>query len=747
MTRPDTTAPYGLALTIAVHLLEPRYHGAGDWPPSPFRLFQALVAGALLGRPRDHRDTLTDCFAWLESLDPPIIAAPPVSPGTRVTFYVPNNDLDAVGGDPAKVPEIRDAKRVQPQLLEDDRPILYAWAVPATAEAQAQQVADLASSLFRLGTGLDVAWATAQVGPLQALDQRLAEHGGALHRPLPTRSDDSPPLQSMAPHAHGIRCPAGGSFASLASRHDAQARRFHGGGFRQAPNARFRVHPYDAAPIRLLFDIVDPGPPARPTAHPLKGVVEVTEQIRDALAARLRHGGEPDTRIEAVIIGRGATDTDKTRRVRLIPLPSIGSHHADRAIRRLLVEVPAGCSITAETVTWALTGWDLSTDPQTGELPAAPGPTLVPDTGADSMLRHYGLGDPFKAAARVWRTVTPAALPLRRARGRAAGRDRAATEAHLAAAVQTAVRHAGLPRATAIRVQREPFEVRGERAEIFAPGTRFAPNVLHHVEVAFDTPVTGPLLIGDGRFLGLGLLAPVRTGAGTSPDLCLLRLADPVAAPHRTALLRAVRRALIWRAEHDPEAPTAKPLISGHAADGAPLGGGRHAHIFLTAVGPAPAGPVTHVLVVPPWRFDPGLHPGAPGRRAFQRVVGDLREVRAGALGVLTLRPDDVAALPAVLGPAREWQSTTPYRPTRHPRDRARAETAIARDIGDECRRRGLPRPTVTVNDLTMGPRGGTVSARVTLRFAVAVPGPILLGRDCHHHGGGLFHACFTDSP
>ena len=33
-------------LVIHVHLHEGRYHGEGDWPPCPARLFQALVAAA-----------------------------------------------------------------------------------------------------------------------------------------------------------------------------------------------------------------------------------------------------------------------------------------------------------------------------------------------------------------------------------------------------------------------------------------------------------------------------------------------------------------------------------------------------------------------------------------------------------------------------------------------------------------------------------------------------------------------------
>jgi CRISPR-associated protein Csb2 len=57
-------------------------------------------------------------------------------------------------------------------------------------------------------------------------------------------------------------------------------------------------------------------------------------------------------------------------------------------------------------------------------------------------------------------------------------------------------------------VQREPFQSHGARAEVFAPATRFAKERLWHVAIKFAEPVQGPLVLGDGRFLGLGVLAP-----------------------------------------------------------------------------------------------------------------------------------------------------------------------------------------------------------------------------------------------
>jgi len=101
------------ALLLTVRLLDARYHGVGDWPPAPFRLFQALVAGAYGGRwraePEDMQQQKYAAFAWLERLDPPHIAHPTKLDGRGTIYFVPNNDLDAVGGDPQRVAEIRAA--------------------------------------------------------------------------------------------------------------------------------------------------------------------------------------------------------------------------------------------------------------------------------------------------------------------------------------------------------------------------------------------------------------------------------------------------------------------------------------------------------------------------------------------------------------------------------------------------------------------------------------------------------------
>ena len=73
-----------------------------------------------------------------------------------------------------------------------------------------------------------------------------------------------------------------------------------------------------------------------------------------------------------------------------------------------------------------------------------------------------------------------------------------------------ALRHAGVHTSpSSIHVQREPLHRRGVRAELFADGSRFSRLAMWHVELRFSTAIAGPVLIGDGRFCGLGLMAPV----------------------------------------------------------------------------------------------------------------------------------------------------------------------------------------------------------------------------------------------
>jgi CRISPR-associated protein Csb2 len=74
------------SLLISIRFHDGRYHGSGEWPPSPARLFQALVAGAARGE--SLSEFAMEAFRWLEGLDPPAIAAPSAYAGQGFKNFV-----------------------------------------------------------------------------------------------------------------------------------------------------------------------------------------------------------------------------------------------------------------------------------------------------------------------------------------------------------------------------------------------------------------------------------------------------------------------------------------------------------------------------------------------------------------------------------------------------------------------------------------------------------------------------------
>ncbi|MBL8914645.1 MAG: type I-U CRISPR-associated protein Cas5/Cas6, partial [Archangium sp.] len=84
-------------LRLSFTFLAPWFHGRGDlapeWPPSPLRAFQALVAAAArLGRLEQSEAALK----WLEAKGAPAIIAPRVEETLGYRLSVPNNAMDVV---------------------------------------------------------------------------------------------------------------------------------------------------------------------------------------------------------------------------------------------------------------------------------------------------------------------------------------------------------------------------------------------------------------------------------------------------------------------------------------------------------------------------------------------------------------------------------------------------------------------------------------------------------------------------
>ncbi len=219
--------------------------------------------------------------------------------------------------------------------------------------------------------------------------------------------------------------------------------------------------------------------------------------------------------VDLTLVGRTPNGDRRVRtdeRVRIVPLPSIGHPHADHAIRRVLIEVATSCSLNANDIAWAFSGIE-PINAETGEvLPLVLVPTQrsrtrcfrstesVRPSLADVVHCYRGSITRIRCPAthRAFRQIAEA----KGASERSAEQERAAGE------VLNALRHAQVRETVeSICVQREPFEPNGLRAEVFADET-VRKERLWHVKVRFAKPLKGPIVIGDGRFLGLGVMAP-----------------------------------------------------------------------------------------------------------------------------------------------------------------------------------------------------------------------------------------------
>ena len=717
------------SLLIAVRFHEGRYHGREDgfngtdgWPPSPARLFQALVAAAARGASLPAEDECA--LRWLEELDPPRIASPTVRRGRAVKLYVPNNDLDAVGGDRARVSKIRVGKQWRPCLFDPSEPVLYSWDFESGSE-EAGRICAIALRLYQLGRGIDMAWASGQVLERNEATTLLESHPGSLRRPCGPGE---------------IPTPGRGSLQSLINRYEGKRKRLRTVGtgrqsrqeFTQPPKALFSSAGYDAPPRHLHFELR--GTDGAFAPRPLASVAPLISGLRDAAAERLRQVLPAQAaRFERLIIGRGAGPADLSQRIRLIPIPSIGAEHTDPSIRRIMVEIPPNCPIRVDDLKWAFAGVR-PCNPATGEI----WPGSLVSTNESQMA------DRFARKGLIFRSVTPLALSgahrrLEAATGKAS-EERSRREQKAGGAVVQALRHAGIQaQPVDIRVQKEPFRRRGARAEPFAEGSRFSGHVLWHVEIRLREVISGPLVIGDGRFCGLGLMEPVQH----RNDVFIFNLN----ARHRVApedgptIVRHLRRALMALARHD--AGQAGRLFSGHESDGGPDRGGRHAHVFLAADG-GPGGDgdaIGRIIVAAPWAADSRVEPSRRDQRLLEEVTRRLTDLRADRLGRFdNLSAEPLEASDPLLAPARTWTTVTPYAAARNLGRHDDPAEMVKADVAAECAHRGLPVPIeIQVSGVSTGPRGGRPTATLKLRFAVAVRGPLLLGRDSHT-GGGLFH-------
>jgi CRISPR-associated protein Csb2 len=469
-------------LAITVTLLHGTFHGgspddtasaggqdAGEWPPSPARLFCALVAA---DGTRDRCQLTTGQeLAWLEGQPPPDIYA--VSPedvlvsGLRDRYVVVDATEDgAVQDYPSR--QARLVRRGVRQSPKDPR-ITYAW---PQASPSAGQLAALRVRAARVGY-----LGCADTPAMLAVSDHLPDGLGG--RWLAARSA---PLTLPVPYP--------GFLEALDASYDAWA-----GGVKTRrswvrtervgylPPGAGPAKPRQARPslIWLRFDRAVGG----------GGLLAVTDTLRQAMldhVQRLLPGGEvPD------VLHGHRPEGEEGPQARFLALPDVGHRHADGRLLGAAVWLPPetdpGLVQTVRTAVARLCA----------ERLVAPG-------RFDLGLSVFG-GEPRPWAANPRRWSRPA---RRWASATPVVHERWTKHGPRLAEVTRWCEHANIPAqvvdARLTRFPALPGALDLHPSQVTRAGRERRPY--SHAVIEFAEPVEGPVAIGRSRQLGLGLMAP-----------------------------------------------------------------------------------------------------------------------------------------------------------------------------------------------------------------------------------------------
>lgn len=526
-------------LRLTFRFLQPRSHGRGDggepeWPPSPLRAFQALTAAAAAHwNERTKIVTGTPMLSWLEQLAPPtIIAAPAAKSDTKYRLYVPNNIGDKIAQAwsahrESSVPT-RTEKDVRSINLCGDGAVHYLWPLAEADVAACERHLDVlragARSVTHLGWGVDMA--TGDAG-LHSDDEAAALVG-----------------ERWLPGADGtaLRVPIRGTLEALVRKHEQFLDRLGDEGFKPvAPLSAFRTVGYRRStdvtqPPFAAFQFLKPDSSDFRSFDPLRQTMSVAGMLRHAASGHWDKLGFESENDAGFLHGHGEARGEEHRapsgpRLAYLPLPSLeyrgnaGGFVVGR-IRRALLTVVGGRAEVLLRQTSRL----LSSSPLNNERTGKEEAILSPLPHTDKMIQRY------VGAASAWSTVTPVILPgyddprkLRRklfVGGSEMERCRDAEEQktlldkldrRIDFLLRKTIRQAGYSDELATNADIEWRSI-GFRAGT-APAAGYSiPNKLRryrrlHVRIRWNDPsgdpiiVSGPICLGTGRFIGLGLFA------------------------------------------------------------------------------------------------------------------------------------------------------------------------------------------------------------------------------------------------
>ncbi len=513
-------------LLVTVRFLDDRYHGLLDrggppeWPPSPFRLFQALVAGVarrgelVIGEDTPDNTNFTEvgqAIGWLQRRTSPIIIAPKSQTGQAITRFVPNNDGDKKFDRQERLT----AKATIPTLFvlePNQKPeVHYVWDISNQSDAPLQQLRDAARSLTSLGWGIDMAFADARSGT-QAEVESL--QGVRWHPKLGVWRDEGM-LRVPLVDQESLTC----SLCDLRHCHETAINRIqHGHPLRIVDKPKVFDRVFYASIERLIgrptavFKLLDANDDTY--SYSQSKLIHIAGMVRHLAIECMKTNPPTDLRdysfedwLRAYVAGH-LSDEDKAAnqphaQFSFVPLPSIGHPHTDPSIRRVMIISPLGDDAWLEHLSRQLAG---------EELKPLPGTTLPLGTRLERVRAETkdGVRDKYTQAANAWASFTPVLLP---------GHDDHKPE-KTRKLIEKALQQSGIEQPCEFEwsafsyfpkaLSAHKYD-RQKRPTGYIRPSHLLNNTAIHLELRFNdgVRVPGPLAIGSGRHCGFGLMAAI----------------------------------------------------------------------------------------------------------------------------------------------------------------------------------------------------------------------------------------------
>jgi CRISPR-associated protein Csb2 len=531
-------------LAIEVELLTGRYaatahndRGRAEWPPHPARFFSALVAAL-----HDHDavdQAERDALLWLEQQDAPSLRVDPESKvGRRQVqdVYVPVNDV-TLGADEA----IRDAEN---KLAVATTPAAKKKAQAAVDKATREALAidcNPSDKALKTAAALMPERRTRQVRTFPVVLPETPTFAFLWPKADPARHRDAltrlcARVSRLGHSSSLVRCtmverdllptlvPSDEGEVVLRVVGPGQLDRL-GRAFEHHQGVQSRVLP--ARPQRygpalmtttrskqamstfssndwVLFERVSG---ARPVAS---RATDLARALRGALIEV--HG---DQALPSTLSGHTANGPTQQPHVAFVPLPFVGHEHADGALMGCALVLPRELPKNdRELLLRLIAKWEKERANEHGNLTLAGG-TLPPfhvrrvDVSAKAAL------DPARWSRSSTRFITATPIALDKNPGNLrSNQDDTARKAALEAqqSISDACHHVVEVRPVSVEVSLAPLLPGAQHVRDFLPWPGRpgrTPRVRVHADIQFAEPVRGPLLLGAGRYFGLGLCLPV----------------------------------------------------------------------------------------------------------------------------------------------------------------------------------------------------------------------------------------------